>query len=113
MSRLILGLWLGPLALFWGWYFLSMNDVSFGTFVLSRDFHDQLLAVYAQVLGIDPGTIPEILKQALVSDGILLAGILAFRRRRQIAAAVMRRLRAHGLFVSRPATMAEAVERPL
>ena len=28
--RYLIALWAMPLALFWGWYFLSLNDINFG-----------------------------------------------------------------------------------
>ena len=38
--RYLIALWAIPLALFWGWYFLSLNDMTFGYLMLSRRLHD-------------------------------------------------------------------------
>lgn len=81
--RTLLVLWLAPLAIFWSWYFLSLNDVS--DLVFSRALHDHVFAVYGEMLGIDPSTIPPMIAKALVFDSLVLGAIIAFRRRRRIA----------------------------
>lgn len=83
--RLLLILWALPLALFWGWYFLSLHDINFGYAILSRQMHDLLFQLYGQILGIDPATIPAMVAKACVVDTLLLLAILAFRRRKQLA----------------------------
>ena len=82
--RLLLILWALPLLLFWGWYFLSLNDISFGYTILSRQMHDLLFALYGQILGIDPAVIPPMVAKACFFDTLLLLAILAFRRRKQL-----------------------------
>ncbi|KXF77633.1 hypothetical protein ATN84_09785 [Paramesorhizobium deserti] len=82
--RYLLIFWAGPLALFWGWYFLSLNDVSFGTVFFSRQMHDLVFAVYGNVLDMDPQAIPPLAARACVVDSLILFAILAFRRRREI-----------------------------
>ena len=77
--RALLLLWIAPLVLFWGWYFLSLNDMNFGYVMLSRQ-------LYGEMLGIDPALIPGMIAKACVFDSFLVAGIVAFRRRRQISA---------------------------
>jgi Family of unknown function (DUF6105) len=82
--RYLLALWALPLGLFWGWYFLSLNDVNFGYLILSRRLHDLVFQLYGQMFGIDPGAIPPLVARACVVDTFILAGIIAFRRRRTI-----------------------------
>ncbi|MCG7503822.1 DUF6105 family protein [Mesorhizobium retamae] len=84
--RALLLLWIVPLSLFWGWYFLSLNDMNFGYVMLSRQLHDLVFQLYGEILGVDPGLIPGMVAKACVFDSFLVAGIVAFRRRRQIAA---------------------------
>ena len=38
--RTIFTLWAAPMAIFWGWFFLSANDMNFGYAMLSRQVHD-------------------------------------------------------------------------
>jgi len=88
--RYILLFWALPLGIFWGWYFLSYHDISFGFLMLSRQVHDFAFAVYGDILGIEPETIPPLVARACVVDTALIMAILAFRRR----AAIRERLRA-------------------
>jgi hypothetical protein len=83
--RYVLIFWGLPMGLFWGWYFLSLNDVHFGYLMLSRQVHDLVFQLYGEMLGIDPATIPPLVAKACVFDTFLIAGIVAFRRRRKIA----------------------------
>jgi len=82
--RYLLIAWAGPLAFFWGWYFLSLNDMNFGFFMLTRQMHDFVFQVYGNILGIDPATIPPLVAKACVFDSFFIAALYAFRRRRQI-----------------------------
>ncbi|PWJ85791.1 hypothetical protein C7441_102237 [Pseudaminobacter salicylatoxidans] len=84
--RYVLTLWATPLALFWGWFGLSFYDINFGYVMLSRRLHDLVFQLYGEMLGIDPATIPMLIAKACVFDSLILAGIFAFRRRRQIGA---------------------------
>jgi len=84
--RWVLLAWALPLVLFWGWFGLSYYDLNFGTIWLSRDLHDLLFQLYGQILGIDPTTIPLLVAKACIFDTLILLGIWAFRRRREIAA---------------------------
>lgn len=86
--RIIIALWAFPLLVFWGWYFLSFYDMNFGFLMLTRQVHDFVFQLYGEILGIDPATIPPMLAKACVFDSLILAAILAFRRRKQIAARV-------------------------
>ncbi|PBB87046.1 MULTISPECIES: DUF6105 family protein [unclassified Mesorhizobium] len=83
--RSLLAFWAAPLVLFWGWYFLSLNDINFGYVMLSRQLHDLAFQLYGQVLGVDPAIIPGMVARACVFDSFLLLGLVAFRRRRRIA----------------------------
>jgi hypothetical protein len=82
--RYLLALWLAPLFLFWGWFGLSYYDLNFGYVLLTRQAHDVIFELYGEILGIDPDIIPSMLIKACIFDSFLLAGILAFRRRRRI-----------------------------
>ncbi len=82
--RYILLFWALPLGLFWGWFFLSYHDVNFGLLFLSRAFHDFSFAIYGNMLGIDPATIPGLVAKACVVDTLIIVGIYAVRRRRDI-----------------------------
>ena len=84
MIRYLFWLWLLPLTLFWGWYGLSYNDISFGMTFLSRDLHDLVFHIYGTVLGVDPATIPGLFLKACIFDTFLIFGFVAFRKRRQI-----------------------------
>lgn len=78
--------WAAPLLLFWGWFFLSANDINFGSIYLSRGLHDLVFELYGNVLGLDPASIPWLVAKACVLDTLLILGIWAFRRRREIKA---------------------------
>lgn len=82
--RYLLALWLAPLFLFWGWFGLSYFDMNFGYVLLTRRAHDVIFELYGEMLGIDPDIIPSMLIKACIFDSFLLAGIIAFRRRRRI-----------------------------
>lgn len=84
--RYVLILWGLPMSLFWGWYALSYHDINFGYLILSRKLHDLVFRIYGNTLGIDPEVIPAMVAKACIIDTALIFGILAFRRRRQIAA---------------------------
>jgi hypothetical protein len=79
--KYVLLAWATPLALFWGWFFLSANDINFGSIYLSRALHDLVFQLYGQMLGIDGATIPWLVAKACILDTGLLLGIWAFRRR--------------------------------
>jgi hypothetical protein len=89
--RYIFALWAAPMALFWGWFYLSLNDMNFGYVMLSRRLHDLVFQLYGQMLGIDPATIPGMVAKACVFDGFLLMALWAFRRRREIGGWIKRR----------------------
>ncbi|MCX8998890.1 DUF6105 family protein [Rhizobiaceae bacterium BDR2-2] len=79
-------LWAGPVALLLGWYFLSLNDMSFGIFMLTRQAHDLVFQIYGNMLGIDPALLPPMVLRAIAVDSLLVLALLAFRRRKRIAA---------------------------
>lgn len=82
--RYLIALWLAPLLLFWSWFGLSYYNMNFGYVLLTRQAHDLIFELYGEVLGIDPTIIPGMIVKACIFDSFLLAGILAFRRRRRI-----------------------------
>ncbi|ESZ23826.1 DUF6105 family protein [Mesorhizobium sp. M1066] len=89
--RYIFGFWAAPMAIFWGWFYLSANDINFGYTMLSRQMHDFFFQLYGQMLGIDPAIIPGMVAKTCVFDGLLLMALWAFRRRREIAGWVRQR----------------------
>jgi hypothetical protein len=84
--RWVFAAWALPMGIFWGWYFLSLNDMNFGYVMLTRDVHDLLFQLYGQMLGVEPATIPPLVAKACILDTLLILAIWAFRRRREIAA---------------------------
>ncbi|RUW51040.1 MULTISPECIES: DUF6105 family protein [unclassified Mesorhizobium] len=89
--RYIFGMWAAPMAIFWGWFYLSANDINFGYVMFSRQTHDFFFQLYGQILGIDPSIIPGMVAKTCVFDGLLLTALWAFRRRREILGWVSRR----------------------
>jgi hypothetical protein len=85
--KYLVAIWASPLVLFWGWYFLSLNDINFGYIMLTRQVHDLVFQLYGEMLGIDPATIPGLVAKACVFDSFVVVAIWAFRRRRQLIAA--------------------------
>ncbi|MDX8524939.1 DUF6105 family protein [Mesorhizobium sp. MSK_1335] len=83
--RTLFALWVAPMAIFWGWFFLSLNDMNFGYVMLTRQLHDFVFELYGQMLGIDPAIIPGMVARTCIFDFFLLMGLWAFRRRRNIA----------------------------
>ena len=84
--RYILIFWAVPMGLFWGWYYLSYHDISFGLLVLSRQVHDYAFGFYADILGIEAATIPPLVARACIIDTALIFSIYGFRKRREIVA---------------------------
>ena len=79
-------LWAGPVALLGSWYGLSYYDMSFGFFMLTRQTHDLVFQVYGNILGIPPETIPPLVARAIAFDSLVVFAIIAFRKRKAIAA---------------------------
>ncbi|WP_198598230.1 DUF6105 family protein [Mangrovicella endophytica] len=86
MIRALLLFWLLPLGFFWSWYFLSLNDINFGTLFFSRPLHDHVFAIYGSLLGVEPELLPAMIAKALFVDSSIVAAVIAFRQRRRIAA---------------------------
>lgn len=84
--KYVFAVWATPLVLFWGWYFLSLNDIHFGYIMLTRQAHDLIFQLYGQMIGVDPKAIPMLVAQACLLDTGLIVAIWAFRRRREIRA---------------------------
>ena len=84
--RWILIFWATPIAILGTWYGLSYNDINFGYLILSRQMNEFVFQLYGQILGIPPEDIPGLVVRAIILDTVLLFGVLAFRRRRQIVA---------------------------
>lgn len=84
-------LWACPVMLLAGWYGLSYYDMSFGFFMLTRETHDLVFQIYGNVLGIPPESIPPLVARAMIVDSFIVLGIVAFRKRRELAAWYRRR----------------------
>jgi hypothetical protein len=84
--RWILIFWAMPIAVLGTWYGLSINDMNFGYLILSRQMNEFVFQLYGQILGLPPEDIPGLVVRAIILDSLLLFSILAFRRRKQIAA---------------------------
>ena len=84
--RWVFAAWALPMGIFWGWYFLSLNDMNFGYVMLTRQVHDLLFELYGQMLGVEPATIPPLVAKACILDTGIILAIWAFRRRKEIAA---------------------------
>ncbi|CAN7265589.1 DUF6105 family protein [Neorhizobium sp. LjRoot104] len=82
----LLILWAGPVLLLSSWYGLSYYDMSFGFFMLTRQTHDLVFQIYGNILGIPPETIPPLVARAIAFDSLVVFAIIAFRKRREIAA---------------------------
>lgn len=77
--RTILILWIIPVVSFWGWYGLSANDINFGLFFLTREFHDHLFSIYSQILQMPADEIPVKLAWLFGIDTLIVFGIAALR----------------------------------
>lgn len=84
--RWILIFWAMPITILGTWYGLSYNDINFGYLMLSRQMNDFVFQLYGNILGLPPEEIPGLVLRAIIVDSLLLFSILAFRRRKQIAA---------------------------
>ena len=84
--RWILIFWGVPMGIFWGWYYLSYNDINFGMLFFSRLLHDFAFEFYGDLLGIDPKVIPGMIVRATLLDTALIFSIYGFRKRREIVA---------------------------
>jgi hypothetical protein len=82
----ILIFWATPIVILGTWYGLSYNDINFGYLILSRRMNDFVFELYGSILGLPPKEIPGLVVRAIIMDTFILAGILAFRRRKAIAA---------------------------
>jgi hypothetical protein len=79
-------LWAGPVLLLGSWYGLSYYDMSGGFFMLTRQTHDLVFQIYGDVLGIPPETIPPLVARAIAFDSLVVFAIIAYRKRKEIAA---------------------------
>ncbi|MBX9458849.1 MAG: hypothetical protein KL863_23985 [Rhizobium sp.] len=84
--RWILIFWALPITVLGTWYGLSYHDMNFGYLILSRQMNEFVFQLYGQILGLPPEDIPVLVLRAVILDSVLLFSILAFRRRKQIAA---------------------------
>ncbi|WP_018687691.1 DUF6105 family protein [Ahrensia kielensis] len=84
--KYFLALWLIPMSLFWAWFGLSYYDMNFGLSFLSRDIHNLVFGIYANLLGTDYETIVTGFIKACIFDSFIISAIVAYRKRKQIKA---------------------------
>ncbi|MGG7518040.1 DUF6105 family protein [Allorhizobium undicola] len=84
--RWLLIFWAGPIFLLGSWYYLSLNDMSFGIFMLTRQANDLVFQVYGNMLGLDPASLPPLVMRAIVVDSAVLFALVGLRRRAKIIA---------------------------
>lgn len=84
--RYIFWFWFVPMGFLWGWYYLSLNDISLGLSFFSRQTHDIVFLIYGHILGLEKDVIVRLLVKACIVDTMLIFAIFGFRRRRQIYA---------------------------
>jgi hypothetical protein len=101
-------LWAGPVLLLGAWYGLSYYDMSFGFFMLTRETHDLVFKIYGNILGIDPQALPPLVARAIAVDSLIVLAIVAFRKRRQIAAWWKARYGAGEVVASRDESLSSA-----
>ncbi len=66
------------------WYFLSVNDINFGTYIFSREMNDEFFRFYTSLLGVEREELPAMFKRALLVDGSLVSAFIAFRKRKTL-----------------------------
>lgn len=81
--RLLLILWALPILVFGTWYGLSINNWHFGYFFLSRDMNDLFFQIYANMLGIPKEALPGLIVSALITDTLIVFGLIALRMRKR------------------------------
>ena len=79
-----LTIWGVPLGMLVVWFVLARNDINFGTRMFSREMYDEFFRIYSTILGVEREEIPALFAKGLVFDGFLIAGIIAFRKRRTL-----------------------------
>lgn len=84
-------LWACPVILLISWYGLSYYDMSFGFFMLTRQTHDLVFAIYGNALGLPPETLPPLVARAIAFDSLVVFAIIAYRKRRELRAWYKRR----------------------
>ena len=84
--RYILTFWGAPMTFIWGWYFLSLYDINFGTMFFSYEFQQLVMNIYGEILGVDPASIPGLLARACILDTVLILSLYALKRRKDIKA---------------------------
>lgn len=83
--KLLLVFWALPLLILGFWYYLSSNNLHFGFFMLTREAHDMVFGLYANMLGLPADILPPLVLRAVIVDSLLLFGLLVFRKRRMLA----------------------------
>ena len=84
--RYFLFLWLLPVGGLAAWLYMASNDFSLGMFFFSREMFDLVFGIYADILGVDPATLPPLIYKALVVDTLIVAALFALKRRKDIIA---------------------------
>jgi hypothetical protein len=82
--KYVIAVWAAPLVFFWGWYYLSLNDINFGTVYLTRELHVIVFQLLGQEIGVDPASIPAIIANACIFDTALPIAAWALGRRIEV-----------------------------
>ena len=75
------------LIIFWGipvgllslWHVLSMNDLNFGLFFLSREFNDTYFGIYSKITGVEVDAIRASLPRILLIDTVFVFAVVYFK----------------------------------
>lgn len=78
--RAILFIWVAPVAFLVVWFVLAANDWNMGTIMFSRANYDLVLSLYANLLGIEPHSVPTMIAKIAAFDLALVAAFFGWRR---------------------------------
>jgi hypothetical protein len=84
--RWLLIAWFTPLAIFWGWLGLAYVDAWPSSVFFSRILYENVFVVYEQMTGLNEAQLISYLAKICILDSLVVLGIYAFRRRKNIKA---------------------------
>ena len=84
--RWLLIAWFTPLAIFWGWLGLAYVDAWPASVFFSRVLYENVFVVYEQMTGLKEAQLIAYLAKSCVIDSLIVLGIYACRRRKNIRA---------------------------
>ena len=80
--RTWLKIWSVPIIFLVAWFVLSKNDWNFGTYLFSREMHDEFFRVYAEILGVEVDALPGLALKAAIFDSWIIVAFIAYRKRK-------------------------------